>query len=101
MKVMLLIFGMALVTALPRMLPAWLLDRARPTAPIEAWLSHVPYAVLGALIFPGIMSVHPDYPLVGLAAGVAAVIVAWRGLHMLFVIGTAIAVVLLCRHFIG
>lgn len=94
MEVVWIIIGMAVVTAVPRMLPAWLLDRARPTPRIEAWLAHVPYAVLGALIFPGIMTVHPEQPAVGLLAGVAAALLAWWRLHMLIVIAVAIAVVL-------
>lgn len=97
MEALLIIIGMAVVTAVPRVLPAWLLDRARPTPRIEAWLSHVPYAVLGALIFPGIMTVHPDRPLVGLSAGVVAASLAWWRLHMLAVIGAAIAIVMLFK----
>lgn len=94
MKVLLIIVGMALVTALPRILPAWLFGRVRPPPRVEAWLSHVPYAVLGALIFPGIMSVQPDRPEIGLAGGAAAALLAWLRLHILVVIGAAIAVVM-------
>lgn len=94
MEVVWIIVGMAVVTAVPRMLPAWLLERARPSPAIEAWLSHVPYAVLGALIFPGIMTVRPEQPAVGLAAGVIAALLAWWRAHMLIVIGAAIAVVM-------
>lgn len=94
MDIILIIIGMAVVTAVPRMLPAWLLERARPTPRIEAWLAHVPYAVLGALIFPGIMTVHPERPMVGLAAGAVAAVLAWWRVHMLIVIAAAIAVVM-------
>lgn len=99
MDVFWIIVGMAVVTAGPRMLPAWLLERARPSPMIEAWLSHVPYAVLGALIFPGILTVNPERPLVGLAAGAVAAVLAWLRLHMLIVIGAAIAVVMAVRWF--
>src|SRR5699024_3396637 len=97
MDIILIIVGMALVTAVPRMLPAWLLERARPTPRIEAWLAHVPYAVLGALIFPGIMSVHPERPMVGLSAGAVAALLAWWRVHMLLVIAAAIGVVMVLK----
>lgn len=99
MEIVWIIIGMAVVTAVPRALPAWLLERAKPSPAIEAWLAHVPYAVLGALIFPGIMTVNPDKPMVGLAAGVVAALLAWWRLHMLVVIGSAIAVVMVLRWF--
>lgn len=97
MDIVAIIIGMAVVTVVPRMIPAWLLDRARPTPLIEAWLSHVPYAVLGALIFPGIMTVQPERPFVGLGAGAVAALLAWWRMHMLVVIGAAIGVVMLLK----
>lgn len=97
MELLWIIIGMAIVTSGPRMLPAWLLDRVKPSSTIEAWLAHVPYAVLGALIFPGIMTVNADRPLIGLGAGVVAAILAWFRLHMLLVIAAAMAVVMAVR----
>ncbi len=85
---------MALVTVVPRIAPAWLLERMHLPARVEAWLAHVPYAVLGALIFPGIMTVQPDRPEVGLAGGAVAVLLAWLRLPVLVVIGAAIAAVM-------
>ena len=101
MEILLIIVAMAIVTAVPRMLPAWLLENARPSAQIEAWLAHVPYAVLGALIFPGIMSVQPDKPAIGLLAGAIAALLAWLRLHILLVISVAIAVVMSLNWLLG
>lgn len=101
MKVVLIILGMALVTAVPRILPAWLLGRVRLPARVETWLAHIPYAVLGALIFPGIMTVQPDRPEVGLAGGAVAVLLAYLRLHILLVIGAAIATVMVLKWFGG
>ena len=54
------IIGMGLVTYLPRSLPLLLLPRLRAsghaTSPvIEAWLRHVPAAVLAAMVFPSLL----------------------------------------------
>jgi len=47
--------GMALVTYLPRLLPAWLL-RGRQLPPfLSAWLRYIPAAVLAALLIPSLL----------------------------------------------
>ena len=69
---LLLILALSLSTALPRLLPAFLGDRFQPPEAFRRWLDAVPFAALGALIFPGILSADPSTPLTGLAAGAAA-----------------------------
>ena len=49
------ILGMALVTYLPRLLPAWLLSSRQLPPLVIAWLRYVPAAVLAALLAPGIL----------------------------------------------
>ena len=53
MMLLLIILGMAVVTYLPRMLPVLIIDRFTPPAWLNRWLKSIPYAALGALIFPG------------------------------------------------
>ena len=58
----LMIAGMCLVTFVPRAIPFILgRDLALP-AWIRRWLSFFPYAALGALIFPGILTIIPGRP---------------------------------------
>ena len=71
-----IILGMALVTYLPRMLPAFLIGQRNVSPWMERWLASIPYAALGALIFPGILSVEKGEPLVGLAGGAVAALLA-------------------------
>lgn len=53
--ILLTIFGMALVTYIPRLLPVWLLtSRALPPLVI-AWLRYVPVAVLAAMLLPSLI----------------------------------------------
>ncbi|WP_318036202.1 AzlD domain-containing protein [Halobacillus amylolyticus] len=56
------IIGMAVVTAVPRFLPAFIIDQAKFPKWVDRWLNAIPYAALGALIFPGIISVKPEAP---------------------------------------
>ena len=48
------ILGMAAVTYLPRLLPAWFLSSRRLSPSVERWLSYVPSAVLAALLAPSL-----------------------------------------------
>ena len=66
--------GMFLVTYLPRLTPL-LLARQLPFPPwVRRWMGYFPYAALGALIFPGILSAVPARPWLALAAGAAAAV---------------------------
>lgn len=92
----LLILGMAVVTYLPRALPAVLIERLRLGARARRFLSLLPYAAMSALIFPGVFSVDAAHPLFGLAGGGAAVLLAWRHAPLLACVLGAVGVVCLC-----
>ena len=97
MKTVYLIAGMAVVTYLPRLLPALFLNRFRFPTWFEKWLKSIPYAALGALIFPGILLVKQDQPLLGLAGGVVALVLALLNLHVTLVMAGSIIVVYLLQ----
>lgn len=96
-----IIAGMALVTYIPRMLPALLIGRRSVSPWMSRWLGSIPYAALGALIFPGILSVEPGEPLVGFAGGAFAALLAFFRVNMLMVILGAIGVVAAVKAMIG
>ncbi len=73
-----LILGMMAVTLLPRVLPL-LLPLRRPPPLVDRWLAAIPFAALGALIFPGILTTDPGNGWVGAAGGAAALLAALAG----------------------
>ncbi|WP_163537159.1 AzlD domain-containing protein [Gracilibacillus sp. YIM 98692] len=89
-----IILGMALVTAIPRVIPAYIVDLVQFPEWVNKWLQAIPYAALGALIFPGILSVTPDRPYVALAAGGVAILLSWLRVHVILVVFSAILTVL-------
>lgn len=93
--IFLIIIGMALVTMIPRVIPAFLVDKLRFHEWINRWLNAIPYAALGALIFPGILTVKSEQPLVGIVGGIVAIILAYIGLNVIFVVVGAIMTVFL------
>jgi branched-subunit amino acid transport protein len=90
----LMIAGMCLVTFIPRVIPLLVgRDLKLPTW-VRRWLSFFPYAALGALIFPGILSVIPGRPWIGLTAGACAALLALKARNAIFPVLVAIAVTL-------
>ncbi|MFD2630276.1 AzlD domain-containing protein [Oceanobacillus kapialis] len=90
-----IIFGMALVTMIPRVIPTFIVDKLQFRDWVNRWLNAIPYAALGALIFPGIMSVKADQPHIGLIGGLVAIVLAYIGLNVILVVFGAIATVYL------
>ncbi len=99
MKVLIVIIGMTIVTYLPRLLPALFLDRFKFPAWFKKWLQSIPYAALGALIFPGVLLVEKDQPLLGLAGGLMALILSLLNLHITLVMAGSILIVILFQFF--
>lgn len=99
MKIFLMILGMSIVTYIPRAIPAVALDKIRISPRTQRFLSALPYAALGSLIFPGILSVEQGNPLVGLAGGVIAVILSCFRLNITFVICGSVLTVFIIKIF--
>lgn len=100
MRIILIILGMALVTYLPRLLPALFMDRFQFPAWFKKWLKSIPYAALGALIFPGVLLVDRDQPLLGLAGGLVAAGLSFLNLHITLVMAGSILTVILVQFLI-
>jgi len=95
MKVVGLILGMTIVTYVPRLLPALLMENTRFPDWFRRWLESIPYAALAALIFPAVLEVDPDHPGVGLAGTAAALLISIFRIHVLWAMAGSILVVLL------
>ena len=94
-KIWLLIFGMAVVTWLPRLLPAALIERMHFSRRMEKFLRLIPYTAMTAMIVPGVFRVDQQRPLIGLAGCMAACLLAWRGASVMVVVLAAIGADLL------
>ncbi|MFS0752267.1 AzlD domain-containing protein [Oceanobacillus sp. 1P07AA] len=81
-----MILGMFIVTMLPRLIPVFIVEKVQFRPWVNRWLLAIPYAALGALIFPGVLSVVPDRPFVGLLGGIIAILLSLIGLNVVFVV---------------
>ena len=89
--VLILVLGMSLVTYIPRALPAVLMDRMKLGPKVEKFLNLIPYAAMAALIFPGVITVDAN-PVIGIAGGLTALLLAWRRFPLMLSVLAAIAV---------
>lgn len=94
----LLVIGMAIVTYLPRMVPLVILQEVKLPNFLKRFLEFVPYAVLGALIFPSIIYSTNNIKS-AIFGGILAVIVALFKVNIIFVVFSAIFGVYLWNFF--
>ncbi|WP_332629370.1 AzlD domain-containing protein [Halalkalibacter flavus] len=99
MNMMLIISGMAIVTYIPRMLPLVFLDVERIPSWVQAILRNVPYAALGALIFPGILTINENI-WYGVIGGITAIIIAYLGANLIIVVLSSIVALMLLSFII-
>ncbi|MDO5136472.1 MAG: AzlD domain-containing protein [Eubacteriales bacterium] len=90
-KIFLLILGMAVVTYIPRAIPAILVGKMNFNAKTEKFLKLIPYTAMSALIFPGVFSVDAEKPIIGIAGGLTACLLAWRKCPVMICVLAAIA----------
>ncbi|MFY4774261.1 AzlD domain-containing protein [Metabacillus sp. RGM 3146] len=88
-EVILLILGMALVTYIPRMVPIVILSKLTLPPFIQNVLKNVPFAILGALIIPGIFQTQGGIWF-GVIGALTAFIAAYLGANVIIVVFSAI-----------
>ena len=73
----LIIFGCMIVTMVPRILPFFVFDAKKLPDWVQDFLTFIPFAVLGALIFPGGLSGLAGHPWASGLCLVIAALIAW------------------------
>ena len=87
-----LVIAMALVTYIPRMLPMVLLQNVKLPPYVKAFMKLIPYAALGALIFPGALtSAGPDHMGAAIMGCSLSIVLAWFGTNLILVVAGGIA----------
>ena len=76
--IMLVILGCAVVTFIPRLIPALFIDKLNFSPKVEKFLNLIPYTALAALICPGVLTVDSQLWYIGLIGAVVAAGLAWK-----------------------
>ena len=72
------ILGCALVTFIPRLIPALFIDKLNFSPKFEKFLNLIPYTALAALICPGVLTVDNQLWYIGLIGAIVAAGLAWK-----------------------
>ena len=73
-----IILGCALVTFIPRLIPALFVDRFNFSPKVEKFLNLIPYTALTALICPGVLTVDNKLWYIGLIGAIVAAALSWK-----------------------
>ena len=74
----LVILGCAIVTFIPRLIPALFIDKLNFSPKFEKFLNLIPYTALAALICPGVLTVDNQLWYIGLIGAIVAAGLAWK-----------------------
>lgn len=88
-----------MVTYIPRMLPFVMLNGRELPSFLQRVLKNIPYAILGALIFPGVLYIQEDIRF-GIAGALSAFVLAYLGANIIIIIVGAIAILSVCSLFL-
>jgi branched-subunit amino acid transport protein len=88
-NLVLIIFSMAAVTYIPRLIPFLILSNKEIPAKVDSFLKCIPVAAIGALIIPGVFDATPDMPMAGIAGITFTLIIGlWKGGIIIPVLGS-------------
>lgn len=74
----LVIIGCALVTFIPRLIPALFVNKINFPPKVEKFLNLIPYTALAALICPGVLTVDSQMWYIGLIGAIVAAGLSWK-----------------------
>ncbi|WP_223633988.1 AzlD domain-containing protein [Planococcus sp. 4-30] len=94
-----MVLGMAVVTYIPRAIPLTFLEGRELPESVQNILRNIPYAVLGALIFPAIFFIQENIWF-GIIGAIAAFGIAFTGANVMIVVLGSIAVLAIYSIFI-
>ena len=95
-----MLLGMALVTYIPRMIPLTVLDGKELPPVVSGVLRNIPYAVLGALIFPAVFFIQENIWF-GVIGAISAFAIAFTGANVILVVLGTIAILSLYGLWFG
>ncbi|MEC2054970.1 AzlD domain-containing protein [Peribacillus psychrosaccharolyticus] len=98
-SIILMIAAMGMVTYIPRMLPFVMLNGRELPPFLQRVLKNIPYAILGALIFPGVLYIQEDIRF-GVVGAVSAFVLAYLGANIMVIIIGAIVTLSLFSLFL-
>jgi branched-subunit amino acid transport protein len=92
MDIFTVIILMGVVTYIPRLVPMYFINVEKIPSALKSFLSFVPYAALGALIFPGSINAINGKPVISIISIFTAVIIAWFNSNIIITVFLTVTV---------
>ena len=89
---LLLILGMAIVAYLPRVFPAFFIEKLKFSDKFIKFLRLIPYTAMTAMIIPGVIIVDPSKLYIGIVGGLVAGLLAYKKAPVMVCLISAIVV---------
>lgn len=99
LKLVCLVFSMGAVTYLPRMMPLFLLHEKKLPKHVNSFMQFIPFAALGALIFPGVLF-STGSVVSALAGAAVALLLAFFNINVMLIVLGGIAGTFLTELFL-
>lgn len=101
-QIWLIIGAMALVTAIPRLLPYFIINKRSLQAPVKNWLKLLPIVIFASMIAPPLLTENNTFAplahLTDLVAVALAGVIAFFTRNLAFSLGGAVAVLLAAEY---
>jgi branched-subunit amino acid transport protein len=91
-NITILILGMTLVTFIPRLLPFIIMNKIKFSDNAKSFLNYIPYAAIGALIFPDSFNAVTNTPIASIVGTIAAFILSYFTKNIILVVTVSIAI---------
>lgn len=101
MNILAIIVGMAIVTYIPRFLPMFAFDEQNIPKRIKQFLNYIPYAALGALIFPGGIQAIEGLPVLSLSGILVALVMVWWKENIILTVVSSVGFICLMMWLFG
>jgi branched-subunit amino acid transport protein len=88
----LLILGMAVVAYLPRVFPAFFIEKLKFSEKFTKFLGLIPYTAMTALVIPGVITVDPSKLYIGIVGALVAGVLAYKKAPVMVCLISAIVV---------
>lgn len=99
-KILLVIFGMAIVTYIPRVLPFYIFSKMNLSKRMMLFLKCIPYSALGALIIPDIFRSVEGNNMASAVGAITAIVLTYIFKNMILTVAGSIATVYIVITFI-
>jgi len=95
------ILGCAVVTFIPRLIPALCIDRLDFSPKFEKFLNLIPYTALAALICPGVLTVDNQLWYIGLIGAVVAAGLSWKRVPLGAIVILTVVILIVVYSIVG